>query len=51
VLVAGQEKPWLEIASGSYFPSWVEFLVVIGIVALGALIYTVLLKITEAKEA
>jgi molybdopterin-containing oxidoreductase family membrane subunit len=49
VLVAGQEKPWLDVASGSYFPSWVEFLVVIGIVALGALIYTLALKVLKAE--
>ena len=51
VLVAGQEKPWLALPAAGYFPTWVEFVALIGIVALGVLIYTALLKFMKAEEA
>lgn len=39
VLAAGQNQSWLTLPQGDYLPSWVEFLAVIGIVALGILTY------------
>ena len=52
VLVAGQEKPWLALPSGSYFPTKVEFLAVIGVISFGILAYAVLVRLTSSpKEA
>jgi molybdopterin-containing oxidoreductase family membrane subunit len=50
LLVAGQEKPWLDFPSGSYFPNWVEFVTMIGALAVGGLIYFLLLNLFQAKE-
>jgi molybdopterin-containing oxidoreductase family membrane subunit len=51
ILVAGQEKPWLAIPVESYFPTWVEFLVLIGVIGLGALAYNVLRLLIKPKGA
>jgi len=39
VLAAGQNQPWLDLPVGDYFPTWVEFLAVVGVVAIGILAY------------
>ncbi|MCJ7565959.1 MAG: polysulfide reductase NrfD [Anaerolineales bacterium] len=49
VLVAGQEKPWLALPAAGYFPTWVEFVVLIGVVAIGALVYLLVLRIVEPR--
>ncbi len=41
-LAAGQAIPQLPLPQGVYFPSWVEFIAVLGMVALGILIYQLL---------
>jgi molybdopterin-containing oxidoreductase family membrane subunit len=38
-LPAGQEQPWLALPVGGYFPSVIEMIAVIGVIALAALIY------------
>ncbi|OGO14962.1 MAG: hypothetical protein A2Z14_05495 [Chloroflexi bacterium RBG_16_48_8] len=50
ILVAGQEKPVLALPKASYFPSWVEFLVILGAIGLAWLIYIVLTKYIWPKE-
>jgi molybdopterin-containing oxidoreductase family membrane subunit len=50
ILVAGQEKPWLAVPTEAYFPTWVEFLVLIGVIGLGALAYNVLRLLIQPKE-
>jgi molybdopterin-containing oxidoreductase family membrane subunit len=47
MLAAGQAQPWLDLPAGQYFPTWVEFLAVIGVVALAALLYFILLSRIE----
>jgi molybdopterin-containing oxidoreductase family membrane subunit len=42
ILAAGQAKPWLPLPQGVYFTNWLEILAVTGIVALGVLIYQLL---------
>jgi molybdopterin-containing oxidoreductase family membrane subunit len=49
MLAAGEAKPWLAFPEGVYFPSWVEIVAVIGMVALGVLIYRVLPMIFKPK--
>jgi molybdopterin-containing oxidoreductase family membrane subunit len=44
MLVAGQAEPWLPLPTGAYFPTWVEFLAVLGVVALTALLYMVVTR-------
>jgi molybdopterin-containing oxidoreductase family membrane subunit len=41
-LVAGQAQPWLALPEGVYFPSWIELIAVIGMVALGVLVFRLL---------
>ena len=48
-LAAGQAIPRLELPQGIYFPSWVEIIAVIGMVALGMLIYRLLIMIFKLK--
>lgn len=48
-LAAGQAIPRLPLPQGVYFPSWVEFIAVIGMVALGALIYQILMAIFRTE--
>jgi dimethyl sulfoxide reductase membrane subunit len=47
LLAAGQAEPWVNLPVGAYFPSWVEFVAVIGMAAFGFVVYqglTVILK-------
>jgi len=39
LLSAGQAKPWLDLPEASYFPSWVEWVAFVGLLALGVLVY------------
>lgn len=39
MLAAGQAEPWLALGTANYKPTWVEFLVVIGMLAFGWLFY------------
>jgi molybdopterin-containing oxidoreductase family membrane subunit len=48
-LEAGQAIPRLALPQGIYFPSWVEFIAVIGMVALGMLIYRLLTMIFKLE--
>lgn len=41
-LAAGSALPWMPQSQGVYFPSWVEIVAVIGMVAIGILIYRLL---------
>jgi Ni/Fe-hydrogenase subunit HybB-like protein len=50
VLAAGQAQPWLNLSVGSYAPTWVEIVGVVGMVALGAVLYLVALQL-RPKEA
>jgi molybdopterin-containing oxidoreductase family membrane subunit len=45
VLAAGQAQPWLDLEVGSYFPTWIEILGVVGMVALGIVLYLVALQL------
>jgi molybdopterin-containing oxidoreductase family membrane subunit len=45
VLAAGQAQPWLNLSVGSYTPTWVEIVGVVGMVALGAVLYLVALQL------
>lgn len=49
-LATGQAEPWLPLPQGSYFPSWVEFLAVIGAISVGILIYMILAPALERKK-
>ena len=48
-LAAGEAIPWLALPQGVYFPSWVEFIAVIGMIAIGLLIYRLLTIIFKAE--
>jgi molybdopterin-containing oxidoreductase family membrane subunit len=48
-LAAGQAKPWLALPEGVYFPSWIELIAVIGLAALGILIYRLLILIFKPE--
>jgi Ni/Fe-hydrogenase subunit HybB-like protein len=50
VLAAGQAQPWLNLEVGSYFPTWIEIVGVVGMVALGVVLYLVALRLGP-KEA
>lgn len=41
-LTAGAAKPWQPFANGAYAPSWVEYVAVIGMVAVGVLVFRLL---------
>jgi molybdopterin-containing oxidoreductase family membrane subunit len=43
LLAAGQAQPWLDLDIGKYFPTWIEIVGVIGMVALGIVLYLVAL--------
>ncbi len=45
LLAAGQSVPWLPLPQANYAPSFVEFLGIVGAVALAILIYRVLLSV------
>jgi len=51
LLVAEQVHPWVALPTGSYFPTWVEFLAVVGAFAIGALIYEVMVTFIKPKPA
>jgi molybdopterin-containing oxidoreductase family membrane subunit len=48
-LAAGQAIPRQALPQGSYFPSWVELISVIGLVALGMLVYRLLTMIFKPE--
>jgi len=48
-LAAGQAIPRLALPPGTYFPSLIEFIAVIGMVALGVLIYRLLLMVFKPE--
>jgi molybdopterin-containing oxidoreductase family membrane subunit len=48
LLAVGQAEPWVALPTGSYFPSWVELVGVVGMIALGVLIYRFLPGILKA---
>jgi Ni/Fe-hydrogenase subunit HybB-like protein len=50
LLAAGQAEPWLALPQGSYFPTWVEFLAVIGAISLGVIIYLLLAPAVAGKK-
>ena len=49
LLTAGQSVPWLPLPQASYAPSFVEFLGIVGAVALAILIYRVLLTVLKVN--
>lgn len=49
LLTAGTAIRWMPEPQGVYFPSWVEIVAVIGIVAIGVLIYQVLPRVLKAE--
>lgn len=49
MLAAGEAKPWLALPEETYFPTWVEIIAVIGMVALGVLVYRGLSKIFKSS--
>jgi len=51
MLIAEQAHSWVGLPHGSYFPSWVEFLAVVGACALGVLIYQLLVTIIKPEKA
>ena len=51
LLVAGQTVPWLALPPGSYWPTWVEVVGLLGAAALVAGLYLVLRHLTHLKEA
>lgn len=51
MLVAGQALSWLELPAGSYFFTWVELVAVIGVIAIGVLVYLGLNRLLPQTEA
>lgn len=49
LLAAGQANPWLDLPAAGYFPTWVEFVAVIGMAALGFLIYRLIIILFKVK--
>jgi molybdopterin-containing oxidoreductase family membrane subunit len=45
VLAAGQAQPWLDLPTGIYAPTWIEIVGVVGMVALGVVLYLVALRL------
>jgi len=50
LLVAGQVVPWLALPAGSYWPTWVEVVGVLGAAALLAGLYRLLRHLTHLQE-
>ncbi|MGD0751541.1 MAG: NrfD/PsrC family molybdoenzyme membrane anchor subunit [Anaerolineales bacterium] len=50
LLTAGQAIPWLALPQGSYVPTWVEWLGLVGAIALAALLYLGVGKLVRMKE-
>jgi molybdopterin-containing oxidoreductase family membrane subunit len=48
LLTVGQTQPWLALPQGSYLPSWVEALAVLGVIAIGWLIYRAAAYLTRS---
>jgi molybdopterin-containing oxidoreductase family membrane subunit len=48
-LAAGQAQPWLALPEGVYFPNWIELIAVIGMVALGILLYRGLITLFKPE--
>lgn len=51
MLAVGQAQPWLALPQGSYFPSWVEVVAIIGVIAISGLLYYVLLRVIDTQQA
>jgi molybdopterin-containing oxidoreductase family membrane subunit len=51
LLAAGQAEPWLVLPQGRYYPTWVEFVAVIGVIAIGWLVYLLLAPVLDNKKA
>jgi molybdopterin-containing oxidoreductase family membrane subunit len=49
LLAVGQAQPWLDLPQGSYLPSWVEGLAVLGVIAIGWLIYRAVAYFTRRQ--
>ena len=45
VLAAGQAQPWLDLPTGTYAPTWIEIVGVVGMAALGVALYLVALRL------
>lgn len=50
LLVAGQTFPWISIPSGTYAPTWVEYLGLLGAIGLAALLYLAVGKLAHMDE-
>ena len=50
VLSVGLAQPWLDLPIGTYTPAWIELVGVVGMTALGILIYQVALKLEGKKQ-
>ncbi len=48
-LTVGQAKSWVGLPQGSYLPTWVELLAVIGMVALGIVVYRVVMMVFKTE--
>jgi molybdopterin-containing oxidoreductase family membrane subunit len=51
LLAAGQAVPWLDVPVGFYTPTWIEWVGVIGAVALAIFLYLVLTRLIKVQEA
>jgi molybdopterin-containing oxidoreductase family membrane subunit len=49
LLAVGQAEPWLALPQGSYLPTWVEFVAVVGVFAIGWLVYAGVLSIRKEQ--
>ena len=49
VLAAGQAQPWLDLPTEIYAPTWIEIVGVVGMVALGIVLYLVALRLGPAE--
>ncbi len=50
LLTAGQALPWLPLPQGSYTPSWIEMVGILGAIALSILIYRVLVTLFKVES-
>lgn len=51
ILAAGQAKMWLQDSLQTYFPSLLEYIIVIGVVALGVVLFGVMQKLFNVKAS
>jgi Ni/Fe-hydrogenase subunit HybB-like protein len=49
LLSAGQALPWVPLPQASYAPSWIEYMGILGAIALSILIYRLLITIFKAE--